>query len=174
MLKSTLTKISQYTLQRKLDKQHVQRILKNINNIETVGILYKTGSVNDEDVIKQFVENLKSQHKKVTTLAYRKPSAKEEVDKNYFSNKQLNWLRHPKDDYVRQFTENPFDVLINLCIEPCVPIENIIALSKAKLRMGKYSESKTFCYDLMLETPGNNIKELINTAHHYLKIINNE
>ncbi len=172
MLSGTLNKIRNYLLKRKLKKTPAEHDFVNMNKVQEVAIIYDNTKGDNKKLIENFAQELKSQKKKVALMGFRKHDPKAVVDHKSFSDKQLNWLKQPKEDYLREFVNKKFDVIINTCLSEKVQIENIVALSHAKLRIGKFGENKTHCYDLMLEIKETDSEQdLLRQAEHYLNTI---
>ena len=89
----------------------------------------------------------------------------------YFDRQALNWLEQPSGKEVDYFIGQPFDMLISLCAEPCIPVEYIAALSRAQLRVGPFIE-KPYCYDLMIDAHEKDLTGLIKEIDFYLASLN--
>ncbi len=86
--------------------------------------------------------------KKVTYLGYvKKLPPFENEDIYWITRKDLNWIGIPTTKKIKHFIEKEFDVLINTSMKTIRPLEYVSIYSKAGLRIGKFDEKKTFCYD---------------------------
>jgi hypothetical protein len=78
----------------------------------------------------------------------------------------------PGGPEINQFKDKRFDILINLYSGNNIQIEFISALSKAKLRVGPFSENPN-SYDLMIDIPDSKgIDHLIKQIDFFLNRIN--
>ncbi len=93
--------------------------------------------------------------------------------------REVNWKMIPKSAEVSQFLTERFDILINLYLpaqekdhKKNQPIEYISALSKAKLRVGPFSEN-TASFDLIIDVPAKaDLQHLIKQIDFFLNRIN--
>ncbi len=85
--------------------------------------------------------------------------------------KDMNWFGIPKTGKIKHFMEREFDVLINTSMKPIRPLEYVSTYSKASLRIGKYDEKKTFCYDFMMRMENNDVMNFLDQVARYLKMV---
>ena len=81
--------------------------------------------------------------------------------------------RNPSNDpIVENFILEPFDLLINLCMNYKTPLLYVTALSRAKFKVGKEHPKYTPYYDLMLSVDENlGLQSFITLAEKYLNMI---
>jgi hypothetical protein len=162
LLRSMLAKEGAY--------KSVGRKAIDLDSAHSIGILFDATDLQERETVLDFAENLKKEGKRVKLLAYFKNSMKSEnftfphIDRRY-----LDWARRPQSREAADFSQEPFDVLLNLTHESWTPLDFIAARSKAKFRVGPYTESIP-CYDLMIDLPGQrDLKAFMQQVVFYLK-----
>ncbi len=155
------------------DLAHEHSIV-NLDNAKTIGVLYLANNKEQELIGKEFLEFLTAKGKKVTGLAFIKKLEKDrEVGLPHITNKNVNFFYTPKGKLTEDFIKQKFDLLINLYTDEQLPLEYISALSPAKYRIGRFNETKTDSFDLMIDiSEGEWLTEYIKLIHHYLDHIN--
>lgn len=87
--------------------------------------------------------------------------------------KDLNWYRIPQGNTVNNFITEEFEVLIDLTLEDRLPIQYIVAKSRARFKVGRYSENGRHFLDMMIDMAGSqSLPQLITQVDHYLLMIN--
>jgi hypothetical protein len=90
----------------------------------------------------------------------------------YFNKKDINWHFEPVSQNVNEFIQKKFDILINLVVGDCPPLEYVSALSNAHFRVGKYENNKMYCADMLIDIKGNSdINYLVEQVKRYLLMI---
>ena len=151
----------------------VQRKMMNIDNATKVGIIFNATKTNDVITVTQFSDKLRNLGKEVFILGYQDRKLKEELDERLFDKNSINWFGKPTDNKIDGFQKIDLDILICAFEEECLPLEYIVATSKAKFRVGAFVKAKTNYYELMI-----NIKRdqkliyLLKQMLHFLKVIN--
>ena len=136
-----------------------QRVITNLGDARTIGIIYDSTNPDHDITITKFAEMLRNKGKTVEIMAYvNDKKIDHKGDIALFNPKAVNWYGVPLDPRVNTFANKPFDLLICALLEESKPLEYIAYLSKAKYRVGPFDENKTDCYDLMIEM--GNRKEL--------------
>ncbi len=127
----------------------------NIHDAKTIGILFNATHQISFDIVKEMVKNIANKKNKIEVLGY--VDSKNLIDHylyrkgfDFFTHKQLNWYYKPVDETVHSFIEKKFDILINLSLDEPYPIQYIVALSKAKFKVGKYSQENEYL-DFMID-----------------------
>ena len=150
----------------------------NLQDAKRIGILYTLDEVPDYDRISEFVSKLQGNHKEVKALGFvnNKNLIQRFLPKisyDFFSNRDLTWFYKPIHTQVRDFIEKEFDLLIDLSQNDSFPLKYISGLSRALLRVGKFSEENTAYYDLMIDMkPTMTSEDYLGQIQHYLTIIN--
>lgn len=152
-------------------KSKVVRTSMAYSSAETIGLVFSIDDIQKHEVIKSFIQNLENDNKKVEALAFL-PKKKEnhEFLFDFFTNKDLNFWGSITSELVDNFTKKTFDYLFYIDLESNPIIRNILAKSKAKCRVGKFStENEPYC-EFMIQTE-NNIKSLVDEMYKYTKIL---
>lgn len=162
-----------YMLKQRLKQLTVERSSIRFEKANRIGILFDATNLDNQVFVENYVQNMRKIGKQVSLLAF--------VDDNqehnnfpfkYYNHKHLSWYEHPNSSDVNQFIETKFDILISLHIHDVQSLEYISALSHAKMRVGKYDESKIDAYDLMIDNSNNNdLQHFIQQVDKHLKIL---
>jgi hypothetical protein len=176
-----LIKIKKYVFERRLsvDRERLSRKLKlrSWNEIKTIGFLYVVPDEQNYIRFTNFVGRLQSQKKEIRALGLLKNKdiphyCYPRIAFDYFSKKDVSWYGKPGGVKVDDFVKIEFDLLIN--IESCDNhfFNYIVALSKAHLKAGRYSESCTHIYDVMINDEGEkDYEKLFEQIIGYLNVL---
>ncbi|MBK6830794.1 MAG: hypothetical protein IPG92_08680 [Flavobacteriales bacterium] len=87
--------------------------------------------------------------------------------------KDLNWYRIPQGNAVQNFMAEEFEILIDLSLEDRLPVQYILAKSRARFKVGRWSDSNKKILDMMIDMAGSrSLPQLIQQVHHYLLMVN--
>jgi hypothetical protein len=156
---------------------HARRMVP-LTDARSIGIMYVLSDTADYDLVAAFVSRLQHERKEVKALGFVKNKILisrflPKLSFDFFSQKDVTWFYKPIHSKVRDFIDKEFDILIDLNLQDFFPLKYISGLSKARCRVGRYSESNMEFYDLMIEPkPGTTMSEYIEQIHHYLSVIN--
>ena len=166
-------RLHHYFLKKKLADLTMDNSIVNYYNARSIGVLYDATQPEDRQLVKKYIVRLKEQGKQVDSLAYLNlKKLVEDFTEEHFTPKQVDWLYRP-DNATQAFAEKPYDLLINLCTRRNLPMEYLAATSKARYRVGRYIEDKTYCYDLMVYLSEEKaLSNLIREVDHLLTEIN--
>jgi hypothetical protein len=90
-----------------------------------------------------------------------------------FCQKDLNWYRIPGGNTVNNFIAEEHDVLIDLTMDDHLPLQYIVAKSRARFKVGRFTESNKRFLDMMIDTAGaHSLPQLIANIDRYLLMIN--
>jgi hypothetical protein len=154
------------------------RIMTSLTESRSIGILYVVNDVPDFEMVESFVGRLQREHKEVKALGYVRnrnliSRFLPRLSYDFFSRKDVTWFYKPVHSKVKDFIDREFDILIDLNLQDFYPLKYISGLSKAKCRVGRYTDDNLEYYDLMIEPkPDISMNEYIEQIHHYLTIIN--
>ncbi len=169
--------VADYVFAKKIkDFRHTHKMVS-IEDAKKIGILYDATNEKNYEVVTQYLRFLRSKQKEVKTLGFvdKKQLPKNQFAKlgiDFFTKKHLDWKMIPKHPLVNNFINENFDILINLSIEKCFPLQYIAAVSKAKFRVGRYEMGYTNYYDLMINIESKStLKNFIQQIDHYLNLI---
>ncbi len=119
-------------------------------NIRNVGLLFEATD-EAKEAVKLFTKKLKARQKEVEALGFF--NTKEEVYPqlfNFFTMAGVGFDMTPTSDIAIQFTQRPFDVLINLVYKAYPPVNYIVAASKAHFKIGPATGDPAH-HDLMID-----------------------
>jgi len=163
-------------------KSHTDRtpIVCNLINASSIGLLMNISDETDMRKITKFEKFLKEQFgiKKVFALGYY-DNKKEEpnflrssISFDCLQRKDLSWNGAPSGAIYDNFVSEKYDILIDLTNYFNVPLRFVLLRSKAKFKIGKFSEESTPYYDMMIDFEKDDFEEYANQLVHYLTIIN--
>ena len=164
------TRLHQQLLRKELPPHQVKRSFIFWGNALSIGLLFDATSLDDRNIVLGFAERLKKKGKQVKLLGFFNAKLKSsDFPFKHFDKKQLDWALRPKKELTADFTNQSFDLLINLSKNSIVSLDYIAAHSKARFRVGPFTEI-TFCYDLMIEHDGKKgLEAFLKQVLHYLE-----
>jgi hypothetical protein len=177
ILKNTREKIGNCFLKKELQSTDRTITFKGFQEAASVGILFNATNPEDFELVKRYVKYLRDSKKKVKAIGFFDLKALPEftysrIEYDFFSNKELNWYLIPKDDSIINFIQQEFDILIDLNLQDNFPLHYLSALSKAKFKIGKFTDVLNL-FDLMIEvSPDKGVKYFLRNLDHYLLQIN--
>jgi hypothetical protein len=153
--------------------------VKNLDDALSVGIIYHLDREDTYHLVKKYVRFLKEQEgiKKIMALAFidakeMPPEYQSKLEFDFFTRKDLSRFYKPGGTTVKNFIGEDYDILIDLTHEINIPLRYILNYSRAKFKVGYYSEANEPFYDLMINMKKYNMIDYIDQVNHYLKIIN--
>lgn len=153
-------KYHQYKFNNAVKTVRVNRASVNFAAAKTVGLLFDATDLDRRQRVLKFADELKKQGKKISLLGFLQ--LREDTENfafPHFNLKDLDWGFGPgKSIEVQGFTQQNFDVLINLSLTETIPLEYIAAISKAKFRVGP-SVKNPECYEMMIDVSQSNSLE---------------
>jgi len=170
-------KIGNYILNRKLNRLKRKREICNLDLAKSVGIIFNATNQKSYERASRFANFLMTKDIHILALGYveNKEMLKFYADKRgfkFFSRKNINWWGKPKNPSIDYFIEREFDILIDLSLESFFPIEYIVALSLAKLKVGRHLTEPNY-FDIMIDiSKERTLDNLINQVELYLSIMN--
>jgi hypothetical protein len=166
-------------LLRELPKER-RPIAKNLATARKVAIVYTVEDETAHTHVKNYVKRVKEELGISNIMALGFVDAK--VLPNYLHaklnfdvicQKDLNWYRIPHGNTVENFIAEEYEVMIDLTLEDSLPIQYIIAKSRARFKVGRLSESNTRIHDMMIDMAGGrSLPQLIQQVNHYLLMVN--
>jgi len=136
---------------------------------QVIGILFTVEDKQKHSDIKEFIHLLEHDGKKVRVLQFL-PNKKENYEFlfDFFTADDLNFLGKINSAPVDQFSQVPFDFLFYLDSQSNPLVLNLLANSKARCRIGRFNETESDYYEMMIEQNGT-LKGLIETMYKYTK-----
>lgn len=133
----------------------------------SIGILFSVEDRKKHDAVKDFVKRLQLDGKKVTVLEYL-PNKKDNYEFlfDFFTINDLSFWGKINSADAEKFIDNPFDYLY--CVDTATNplIQNVLARSKARCRIGKFSKNDEAFFELMIEQNGS-VGGLIDSMYKY-------
>lgn len=130
---------------------NIARKGRNLKQAQTFGIVFDASTADNEAIAASLQSFLEKQQKQVHILGYKPHKKKEEVlPAHVFSKESIGWNFIPDSSLVDGFVREEFDVLICLQQENLLPLEYIMAMSRASFRIGKHFEAQEENYELMI------------------------
>lgn len=133
----------------------------NLSGAGSVALLYIDS---DETYFKQVKACVKTLHEtyginRVCALGYVALPSKhlpiyhaQRLEYMYFTKSDLNWHLEPKVSLMN-FISEPFDVLIDLSLTECLPMQYILKASKARMKVGARTAKSGDLLDLTIGVP---------------------
>jgi hypothetical protein len=143
------------------------------DEVKKVGIVFSIDGRDKHEIIKSFIKQLETDGKDVQVLAFL-PKKKEnhEFLFDFFTEKDLTFWGNITSDKVNSFVNQPFDYLFYIDEDSDILLQNILAMSKAKCRVGKFDESNEKFCEMMIKVPGKGqLKQLTSEMYRYTKIL---
>lgn len=150
----------------------------NLSEVKKAGILAEINNPVQLELVRALIQRLKSggilpriiyffNEKKIPPQFT--PNGIEEG----FSRKELGWNWLLPDLLTAGFTDEPFDLLIDLSSESAIPLKMLAAKSKAGFKAGLMTQKFQPIYDLMISCQEScDFQQIIDQILHYLELIN--
>lgn len=134
---------------------------------ETIGILFSVEDKKKHDEVKDFIHKLQQDGKKVQVLEFL-PEKKENYEFmfDFFTLKDISFWGKIESAKTLKFSETAFDYLFCLDTRLNPMISYVLARSKSKCRVGKFSENDQALFEFMIDSNGST-KSLIDGMYTY-------
>ncbi|WNM18317.1 DUF6913 domain-containing protein [Flavobacterium capsici] len=161
-----------------ITKKIVKNSLSNVNNSSSDILIKKVGIIFDEtyfyeksDLIKELTKNgIKEED--CSVLVFKNRLKKNTVyDYPHFTYKNLDWNGHISKKEVKDFINQPFDLLINYYDTEKAALMAVSSQSKSNFKVGFSTVDKRLNH-FMITTNAENYKVFIEELFKYLKILN--
>ncbi|PLX01146.1 MAG: hypothetical protein C0594_14170 [Marinilabiliales bacterium] len=171
-------KIGYFVLKRKVQSVKRKKQTHNLYTAKTVGILFDATDDSNFREIRNLFTSLSQRGIRTFGLGYI--DAKE-ISINYVAvhgfhficKKDLTWYGLPNSPTSNVFINREYDILIDLNINNCLPLDFITGMTKASFRVGVFGKNDKL-YDFMIDISKNNrIVYLIEQIKYYLTLLNN-
>lgn len=149
-----------------------------LQDARSIGVIFNAKDERTFKVIREFTDKLRGGGlRTVKSLGF---VPKEDVasflqssqDFDFFTREDFNWYYKPQGRKVVGFISEEFDILIDLRLTKFTPLLFIVALSRAKFKVGKYRSDFQEYFDLMIDVKDDaNLEYFIDQIQHYLSII---
>ena len=170
-------KVGKWVFQRELKTNKRTKEVCNLDNAQSIGILYDATSEDQIKIIKPFVSYFFDLKKDVKALGYVNSKQLSfhhtpKLQYDFFYQKDLNWFYKPQNYIIDNFVKKEYDILINLCDSSIIPIKYLVASSIAHFKIGIHEENYEI-YDLMISLKDDkSIEKLMHEIKHYINLIN--
>jgi hypothetical protein len=164
---------------KRLPKAPDKPIMFKYGNAKSIGIVYNADNNAQTRAALELYNTLRSEGKQAATLGFfnidrKKATVHPKLGFDYFYKSDLDWKFMPKNGIVDTFINTNFDLLIDITTDKLLPVEMVIAQSKARLKAGPLRNGNTAFYDFMIGGAGiQNIDTFAAQLIHYLKLLNN-
>lgn len=163
-------KVIELQLPKLVRKSRVRRQTVNYQDAERVGVLVTLHDHEKQHAIDEFVDRLVADHKEVEVLCYDKRRARNKIfGYIQFTDRDISLFGGIRAEYVTDFTNRDFDYLFHLDTESDVVLDKILALSRAKCRVGGDLPGHHDFYELMVKA--NSLPDLSEMIFHYVKLV---
>ena len=170
-------KVGKWVFQRELKTNKRTKEVCNLDNAQSIGILYDATSENQIKMVKPFVSYFFDLKKAVKALGYVNSKQLSfhhtpKLQYDFFYQKDLNWFYKPQNYIIDNFVKKEYDILINLCDSSIIPIKYLVASSIAHFKIGIHEENYEI-YDLMISLKDDkSMEKLMHEIKHYINLIN--
>jgi len=169
--------IGYYFLEKKAAKIRRETAFINLKQAKSIAVIANMDSMEKYKVFSRFVEELQKENKRVFVLALVE---NEEFQKIFakgtsilvFSKKNTTWYGKPRNIGYEDFIDEPFDILIDTSLKQIITIQYLVALSKARFKVGKFYDSRSYADFMITLKPDENLTYFIDQIKHYLTTIN--
>ena len=147
-------KVGKWVFQRELKTNKRTKEVCNLDNAQSIGILYDATSEEQIKMVKSFVSYFFDLKKDVKALGYVNSKQLSfhhtpKLQYDFFYQKDLNWYYKPQNYIIDNFVKKEYDILINPCDSSCIPVKYLVASSIAHFKIGQHEEGYEI-YDLMI------------------------
>ncbi|MDP7566902.1 MAG: hypothetical protein QF383_00780 [Flavobacteriales bacterium] len=170
-------KVGKWVFQRELKTNKRTKEVCNLDNAQSIGILYDATSEDQIKMVKPFVSYFFDLKKDVKALGYVNSKQLSfhhtpKLQYDFFYQKDLNWYYKPQNYIIDNFVKKEYDILINLCDSSIIPIKYLVASSIAHFKIGVHEENYEI-YDLMISLKDDkSMEKLMHEIKHYINLIN--
>jgi len=128
-----------------------------IPEAKSIGLVFDATDKEVFEVIKKFIHQVKEYTKNIHAISY----VDKKITPNYnyiktdidlFNRKELKNLYQPQSPYIKTFIEDEKDILIDANIFNKLPLQYIVAASRAKCKVGMHTSSNEMMHDVLLAT----------------------
>lgn len=151
----------------------------NLATAQSFALIYRADNEEKFEVVRKYVRHLKEEEgiKRIMALGFVDEKvlpdfAKAKLEFDFFSKADMSWNHRPGGSAVRNFCNEQYDILIDLEREEIIPLRHILNQSRAKFKVGYFTEEFKHYYDLMIDVKSKETVDFIAQVNHYLSIIN--
>ncbi len=172
-------KIGRYYCNKETAINRYPRVM-NFHNSKSIAFLYQSQSESSVIMMKQYMKEIKAAYGTPKMMAFAFVNSKEvpsyhkhKLEYDFCSSKDLNWFGKPKSDSVKNFVNEDFDILLDLSDGECIPLNFVLKQSRAKFKVGKYSEERNEVFDMNIDVKKNaSLEDFMKQVNWFLNRIN--
>lgn len=171
-------KAGNYFLNKMLPLVQRKKHFESFAKAKTVGIVFNATDKEEFELVKRYVRYLKDCDKKVKALGFFNTDKVPELtytklEWDFFTIKDLSWNYIPNKNFIENFINEEYDILIDMNVHHDFPLHYVSSLSKAHFKIGQYNINAD--YDLMIEMPDEKgLKFYLRSIDQYIQILNSE
>jgi len=149
----------------------------NLTEARSIGILYEHNEIHYELMVK-FVRDLKEAGKNVQVIGFKNEKKTDSnvglhPDFELIYKENLNLLKFPKKERVKNFIDEPFDILMDLSLNYHNCNKYILGLSTAAFKVSGSQSYQMDYADLTIDiTKDQRLEYLTQQIKHYLNLVN--
>jgi hypothetical protein len=152
-----------------LRKSHAKRASTAYKAAENIGIIFSVEDRQKHDNIKDLIRKFETDGKKVSVLEFLpKNRENHEFLFDFFTVDELSFWGDITSEKAVKFSNTPFDYLFYIDSQSNPLVLNLLARSRAHCRVGKFNESDSPYFELMIEDNGST-KSLIDNVYKYTR-----
>jgi hypothetical protein len=150
-----------------LRKNKTERGSVSYAKVKSVGIVYTVEDRKKHDDIKDLARRLEQDGKKVQVITFL-PKKKENFEflHDFFTLNDYSFWGKLRSAAATRFADTSFDILFCIDTEPNPMVANLLALSKARCRIGKFREEDQPLFELMIGQNGE-VRPLMDNMYKY-------
>lgn len=165
-------KILSYKTKALVKSSKISRSSISYDQAKSIGIIFSVEDLAKHETIKKLKKQLEKDGKTVQVLAFL-PRGKENFEFlfDFFTIKDITLWGNFTAEQVISFANKSFDYLFYADESYNPMIGNILAMSKAKCRVGKFNKTNNQFCELMIQTQNGSIQHLVDEMYRYTKIL---
>ncbi len=169
--------LRQFLLRRLLKSVKRQRRVVDYGSAAKIGLLFGFEREEDPRTAATLIKQLKDDGKEISALGFVNAAAlPEEVSvpehTRLCCRKDFSWLLKPRRDFLKEFSDKEYDILIDLSSQHAHPMKFMAARSGAHFKTGAANPDTNDVFDLIMQVEEDcPAAELARHIIHYLKII---
>ncbi|MGK7397348.1 MAG: DUF6913 domain-containing protein [Candidatus Cyclobacteriaceae bacterium M3_2C_046] len=165
-------RLVKFRTQQLLKRNKVKRYNINYAEAKSIGIIYSVEDKAKHEEIKKFIRTIELEGKVVDVISFLgKDKQNFEFMFDFFTEKDVSITGKFKPGSIHSFISKNYDYLFYIDSEPNYLIENILAQSQAKCRVGRFQQDKSSFFEMMIQQEQKNVKQLIEQMYHYTKTL---
>jgi len=179
MIKKIKKSIGERRLQNALKTYVRKKEFFNIEDINSVGIVFDATNAEDFEKVKNYANQLKQMRKRVRCIGFYNARVTprnihySKSDFDLFNVKELHLFGEPNNPYIQTFISEIRDVLIDVNLSNKFPLRYITALSHAKCKVGVNITENRNIHDVLISVnPTEGIDNYLKQVDFYLQMIN--